>query len=115
MKKGSDPRIAAIHPTRPSPSGGCGLPAVGRAVDELHDGHRGRIARAWPELQDAQVAPWTSLETRPQVCEQFADNFLVAQPVERKPALGDAVFLRKGDERLNYAAQLLRFGQGCLD
>src|SRR5690606_29314539 len=78
-----------------------------RAVDQLDVGHRRVVAGAEAALQDAQVATRTGRVTRAQDGEQVAHRFLVAQAREGEAAVGDAVDLGQGDQRLGDAAQFL--------
>src|SRR5690606_1753582 len=86
-----------------------------RTVDQLDVRHRRVVASAETALEDAQVAAWTLAVTRAEFDEQGADRFLVAQAREGEAAIGDAVLLGKGDQRLGEPAQLLGLGQGRTD
>src|SRR5690606_32671978 len=55
------------------------------------------------------------LVARAELGEQVAHRFLVAQAGKRQAAIGDAVDLGQGDQRLGDAAQFLGLGQGGLD
>src|SRR5690606_34848286 len=57
----------------------------------------------------------TGRVTRAQDGEQVAHRFLVAQAREGEAAVGDAVDLGQGDQRLGDAAQFLGLRQGGLD
>src|SRR6185436_10283 len=76
----------------------------GRAVDELHQRHRRRVARARRQVQDARIAAWTGLEAGTEVLEQLGDDLAVTQAGEGDAAIGLAVLLRERDERLDHPA-----------
>src|SRR5688572_15632801 len=80
-------------------------------IEQLHDRHRRGVAGAETDLEDPQIAARAALEAGPQILEQDTDGFVVAQAVEREPAVAHAVFLRERDQGLDDAAQLLGLRQ----
>ena len=76
-------------------------------VDQLHQGHIGRIARARLHLENTRIAARPRLEARPQVDEQLFHHALVAQARIRQAALAEGIDLRQGDQGFDHAAQLL--------
>src|SRR5690606_16172049 len=86
-----------------------------RTIDQFDVRHRRVVAGAEAALEDAQVAARTAGVARAQGGEQVADRFLVAQAREGEAAVGDAVDLGQGHQRLGDAAQFLGLGQGGLD
>ena len=52
-------------------------------IEQLNQRHWCCIARPVTNFQNPKVTARSLLETRPQLGEQFADRFLVTQPVKR--------------------------------
>src|SRR5690606_29979122 len=97
-------------------SAGSGLfRRLARLIEQLHQRHRRRVARPVAHLQDPEIPARTILEARPELVEELADRRVVAQPIEREAPTADAVLLRKRDQRLDDAPQLLRLRQRGLD
>src|SRR5210317_1231089 len=74
-------------------------------IDQLHQRHWRRIARAMSHLQDTQIATRPVFVARSEFVEQLADGFLVAEPVKCTTAARYTVLFRHGDQRLNDTAQ----------
>jgi hypothetical protein len=86
-----------------------------RTLDQLHQRHRGVVARTRRHVQDARVATRTRLEARADGVEQLGDDLGVAQARERETAIGFAVVLAEGDQRLDHAAKLFGLRDGGAD
>ena len=77
------------------------------ALDQLHQRHRRVVTGTRRHVQDAGVATRARLEARADGVEQLGDDLGVAQAREGETAVGFAVFLAEGDQRLDDAAQFL--------
>src|SRR5690348_11714247 len=55
---------------------------LGRTVEELDQRHRGVVALAEAELEDAQIPAVPRLVARAQLVEELHDDLAVAQPIE---------------------------------
>jgi len=82
-----------------------------RLIEQLHYSHRRRITGTMPHFQNPQIATRALLETRAQLIEELANRLLITQPIEGQPAIGNAVYLCQGYQRLYYTPQLFSFWQ----
>jgi hypothetical protein len=64
-----------------------------------------------PHFQNPQIATRALLETWTQLIEELANRLLVTQPIEGQPAIGNAIHLCEGYQRLYYTPQLFGFRQ----
>src|SRR5690606_2742869 len=86
-----------------------------RTVNQLDVSHGRIVTSAETALENTQVAALTGGVTRAQVVEQLANDSLRTGTVESQAAVGNAVFLGQGDQRLGNATQFFGLGQGGLD
>ena len=93
---------------------GLGLVALGLRflgslgpIQQLHQGHGGRVTGTITNLQDSQIATRTVLETRAKLVKEFPHAVPIPQAIERTPALRHGIHLGHGDKRLDDPAQLL--------
>lgn len=85
------------------------------AINQLNHCHRRGVAWTRSEFQDSDVAARALFEARTEILEQFPNHFLVAQATERKPAIRNAIFFSKGNQRFDDPSKLLSLRDSCLD
>ena len=85
-----------------------------RAINQLDIGHGRLVASAIAALQDTDIAARAGLVRGTQLGKQLAHSFFTARAVEGKAAVGHAVVLGQGYQRLSIAAQLLALAKVVL-
>ena len=86
-----------------------------RPIHQLDQRHRRVVAYAESELENAQITAGALGVARTEFVEELVHGVLVAEAIERDPAVGKRRFFGQRDQRLGDAAQLLRFGQRGAD
>jgi hypothetical protein len=94
---------------------GAGRRAHRHVVHELEVGHRGGVALARPDLDDARVAAGPLREARGDVGEKQVGNALRAEEGDGLPLGGDVAALSERDHLLDDRPHLLRLRLGRLD